>query len=97
MQLKELPENVSFNRYFTLRTSRGRRSFPISVRNASMSTIAYSAPKGRKKRKSVPLESKLMEVEWECTKISHKNQKKKIFKLTPSFSTESRSIYSKTP
>ena len=50
-----------------------------------MSAIAYSIPKGRKKRKSAPRESKLMEVEGECAKMSHKNQKKKIFKLTASF------------
>ena len=62
-----------------------------------MSAIAHSTPKGRKKRKSAPLESKLMEVEGECPKMSHKNKKKKIFKLIPSFSFEPRSIYSKTP
>ena len=95
MQLKELPENLSFNRYFTCRTSRGRRSCPISIRNAPMSAIVYSTPKGRKKRKSAPRELKLMEVEGVCAKMSYKNQKKKIFKLTASFSSESSGIHSK--
>ena len=45
MQLKELPENLSFNRYFTSRTSCGRRSFPIAVKNASISAIAYLTPR----------------------------------------------------
>ena len=41
-----------------------------------MSAIVYSTPKGRKKRKSAPRESKLKEVAGVYAKMSYKNKKK---------------------